>query len=145
MNPDFITATPSPWWMDLLPILLLIGAMVVFWVLMMRQAGGGTGKALSFGKIRPKPVEDGRKVTFKDVAGADEEKEELQEIVEFLKSPSKFNMLGGRVPKGVLLMGPPGTGKTLLARRWQARRRCRSSPFPVRISWRCSSVSALPG
>src|SRR5688572_9921582 len=95
------------------PILLI----VVLWILFMRQMQTGGNKALSFGKSKAKLLNTtGKKVTFKDVAGVEEAKEELQEIVEFLKEPQKFQKLGGRIPKGVLLMGPPGTGKTLLAR-----------------------------
>lgn len=100
----------------LIPTLLLIGAMVFFWFFMMRQANGG-GKMSQFGKAQLKnTAQQSKKTTFAEVAGADEEKEELAEIVEFLKNPKKFNELGARIPKGVLLMGPPGTGKTLLAR-----------------------------
>jgi cell division protease FtsH len=95
------------------PILLLIG----LWIFFMRQMQTGGNKALSFGKSKAKLLSaSGKKVTFKDVAGVEEAKEELSEIVEFLKEPAKFQKLGGRIPKGVLLMGPPGTGKTLLAR-----------------------------
>src|SRR3989440_5287965 len=98
------------WWV---PILLLVG----FWIFMLRQMQSGGNKALSFGKSRAKLLNNQQKrVTFKDVAGVDEAKEELQEIIEFLKEPQKFQKLGGRIPKGVLLVGPPGTGKTLLAR-----------------------------
>lgn len=106
----------SPWFSYLVswsPILLLI----LFWVLFMRQMQAGGNKALSFGKSRAKLLSSlQKKVTFKDVAGVDEAKEELQEIIEFLKDPRKFQRLGGRIPKGVLLVGAPGTGKTLLAR-----------------------------
>ena len=115
-----ISARPeadSPWYMTLLvswfPMLVLIGV----WVFFMRQMQSGGGKAMSFGKSRARLMSDtSEKVTFADVAGIDEAKEELEEIVDFLKDPKKFTRLGGRIPKGVLLMGPPGTGKTLLAR-----------------------------
>jgi cell division protease FtsH len=108
--------TTSPWATLLYswaPILLMIG----FWLFIMRQMQSGGNKALSFGKSRAKLSSSSqKKVTFKDVSGVDEAKEELQEIIEFLKEPQKFQKLGGRIPKGVLLMGSPGTGKTLLAR-----------------------------
>ncbi len=115
-----ITAKPeesSPWYMTILvswfPMILLIAV----WIFFMRQMQVGGGKALSFGKSRARLVTDDRnKVTFDDVAGIDEAKEELQEIIEFLRDPKKFTRLGGRIPKGVLLVGAPGTGKTLLAR-----------------------------
>ncbi len=94
------------------PMILLIGV----WIFFMRQANSGNNKAMSFGKSRARLIENTKKVTFADVAGCDESKQELEEVIDFLKDPSKFQRLGGKIPKGVLLVGPPGTGKTLLAK-----------------------------
>ena len=120
MKYDHIRASENSWLIDLLPNIILFGALVVFWIYFMRKLSngmGGDGKTMGFGKAKIKSISDEkRKTTFADVAGADEEKEELREIVEFLKDPKKYNELGARIPKGVLLVGPPGTGKTLLAR-----------------------------
>ncbi len=108
----------TPWWMDWVPLLVTMGLFGLFWYFMMRQqTGSGKGGVMSFGKSRARLTDPSKnKVTFGDVAGADEEKEELREIVEFLKDPKRFTDVGARIPKGVLLVGPPGTGKTLLAR-----------------------------
>ena len=115
---DYDKGSESAWLVNMLPTVLIIGCSVVLMVIFMRRMGQGMGgdKAMSFGKAKVKKADDKRKTTFADVAGADEEKEEMSEIVDFLKSPKKFNELGARIPKGVLLVGPPGTGKTLLAR-----------------------------
>lgn len=116
MNYDWQRATDNSWLWSMVPYLVLIIGMGALWFFMFKQANGG-GKMSQFGKANMKnPVQMGKKTTFAEVAGADEEKEELAEIVEFLKYPKKFNELGARIPKGVLLIGPPGTGKTLLAR-----------------------------
>ncbi|MBP8031326.1 MAG: ATP-dependent zinc metalloprotease FtsH [Acetobacterium sp.] len=112
-----ITKQQDSWWISLIPSVVLIVLMVVFFLVFSQQAGGGGGKVMSFGKSRAKlHVEGETKVTFKNVAGADEEKEELEEVVDFLKAPDRYRKLGARIPKGILLVGPPGTGKTLLAR-----------------------------
>lgn len=111
-------ATDNSILMEMIPTLIIMIILIVAWVLIMKKMGGGLGgKEMSFGKAKIKNTNDEkRKTTFDDVAGADEEKEELAEVVEFLKAPEKYNKLGARIPKGVLLVGPPGTGKTLLAR-----------------------------
>ena len=111
-------ATVLPWWVSLLPYAIVIIVVIVLWIVVMKNAGGGAaGKINSFGKARVKtPQDDKNKVVFSDVAGADEEKEELREVVDFLKAPTKFTHLGAKIPHGVLLVGPPGTGKTLLAK-----------------------------
>ncbi|MBE5039555.1 ATP-dependent zinc metalloprotease FtsH [Ructibacterium gallinarum] len=108
-----------PWWLTLLPTVGLLVIFIVFWFMFMQQAGGGGGGrgVMNFGKSKAKVSMDGKtKKTFADVAGADEEKDELKEIVDFLKGPERYRQLGARIPKGVLLVGPPGTGKTLLAK-----------------------------
>jgi len=123
MNEKYDPPATVPVWMRILPTLLVIGMVVLFWVMFMNQSsgsGGGGGRGvMSFGKSKAKmavPLEGDKKVTFKNVAGADEEKQELEEIVDFLKNPSRYTEMGARIPKGVLLVGPPGTGKTLLAK-----------------------------
>lgn len=117
---DLKRPAETSWLASLLPTILLLAVMLGFWWFMMKRLNssmGDAGKQMNFGKAKVKQMADEkRKTTFADVAGADEEKEELREIVEFLKNPKKYNELGARIPKGVLLVGPPGTGKTLLAR-----------------------------
>ena len=115
---DYKSGGQAAWIMNLLPTILLIGVMILFWVFVMKRmnASMGADKTLGFGKAKVKKDDGKRKTTFADVAGADEEKEEMSEIVDFLKDPKKYNELGAKIPKGVLLVGPPGTGKTLLAR-----------------------------
>ena len=111
------TTREIPWWMSMVPYAIILVLMGLFWYFMMNKQDGGGRGPMQFGRARAKLAQDDkRKVTFNDVAGADEEKAELQEIVEFLKNPKKFVDLGARIPKGVLLVGPPGTGKTLLAK-----------------------------
>ena len=116
-----ITAKPPgdnvPWFVSLLVSWLPFIALIGVWIFLSRQMQGGAGKAMGFGKSRAKMLTEAHgRVTFEDVAGVDEAKQDLQEIVEFLRDPGKFQRLGGRIPRGVLLVGPPGTGKTLIAR-----------------------------
>ena len=114
---DYDRGGQGSWIVSLLPTVVTIGIMVLFWVFIMRRMNSVNGdKTMGFGKAKIKKADDKKKTTFADVAGADEEKEEMVEIVDFLKAPKKFNEMGARIPKGVLLVGPPGTGKTLLAR-----------------------------
>ena len=115
---DYKSGGQAAWLMNLLPTVLMIAIMVVFWIFIMKRmnASMGTDKTMGFGKAKVRKDDGKKKTTFADVAGADEEKEEMAEIVDFLKDPKKYNELGAKIPKGVLLVGPPGTGKTLLAR-----------------------------
>ena len=119
---DIPPGVENSWWYNLIPYGVVIAVVILFWVWMVRQrnaaaGGGGAPGASRFGRARTRTLSDqAKKVTFDDVAGADEEKEELQEIVEFLRDPQKYSNLGARIPKGVLLVGPPGTGKTLIAK-----------------------------
>ncbi|NLY17671.1 MAG: ATP-dependent zinc metalloprotease FtsH [Clostridiaceae bacterium] len=115
---SFPPEATMPWWISILPTLVIVALFILFWVFFINQSqSGGGSRVMSFGKSRARMAsEDKIKVKFDDVAGADEEKEELMEIVDFLKEPKKFVELGARIPKGVLLVGPPGTGKTLLAK-----------------------------
>ena len=115
---NYVPSTEIPWWVSMLPYILIMGAFLVLWIVMANRAGMGGDKGVArFGKARTRlGSEEKHKVTFDDVAGADEEKEELAEIVDFLKDPQKYTALGARIPKGVLLVGPPGTGKTLIAK-----------------------------
>ena len=115
---DLIPGASPPWWIHLLPYAILIVVMVIIWNVMMNRSGvSGDKGAMRFGKARTRVADESKKkVTFADVAGAEEEKEELREIVDFLKGPKKYITIGARIPKGVLLVGPPGTGKTLIAR-----------------------------
>ena len=108
---------PSVFLTSILPVLLMAGVMFIFMTIMMRQQGGGNGQLMNFGKSHARlSSEEDKKITFKDVAGLEEEKEDLAEIVEFLRAPQRFTRVGARIPKGVILVGPPGTGKTLLAK-----------------------------
>ncbi len=116
INLNFSPPDSPPWWFSVLPTLVMFLIIFGIFFYMMQQTQGGGSKVMQFGKSRARLVTDDRKYTFKDVAGADEVKEELEEIVEFLKLPRKFNEIGAKIPKGVLLFGPPGTGKTLLAK-----------------------------
>ena len=115
---DYKSGGQTAWIMNLLPTLIIIAVMVLFWVFIMKRMNAtmGTDKTMGFGKAKVRKDDGRKKTTFADVAGADEEKEEMAEIVDFLKDPKKYNELGAKIPKGVLLVGPPGTGKTLLAR-----------------------------
>ena len=115
---DYVKGWTAPWWMSILPYLITIVLFIGVWYLLMNKAGGGGAPGVGkFGKAHTRTGEDNlKKVTFADVAGAEEEKEELSEIVDFLKRPQNYTAMGARIPKGVLLVGPPGTGKTLLAR-----------------------------
>lgn len=128
------------WFKLLLPAIVVFVGVIFVMMLAGGQAGGGAGsKMMNFGKSRARLTVGGmNKITLKDVAGLKEEKEELEEIVDFLREPAKYARLGARIPKGILLEGPPGTGKTLLAKAIAGEANVPFSPFPARISWKCT-------
>ncbi len=131
-------------WTSYIPMLVVTGLFVLFIFYMMRRLGGA-GSPMAFGRSRGKMyAQEDLGVTFDDVAGIDEAVEELREVVEFLRTPEKYQVLGGRIPKGLLLVGPPGTGKTLLAKAIAGEAGCRSSVSRARTSSKCSSASAPP-
>jgi cell division protease FtsH len=114
---DYLLPAQNPWYFDWIPYLVVMVLMAGFWMFIMRQQTGGNSKVMGFGKMKARVADpSSNKIKFTDVAGADEEKDELKEIVEFLKNPKRFTDIGARIPKGMLLIGPPGTGKTLLAK-----------------------------
>ena len=134
----------TPWYLEILPYAIGFVLIFVLFTMMTSQAqggGGGNAKMMNFGKSRARmTAPDEKSKTFADVAGLVEEKEQLEEIVDFLEAPQKYTNLGARIPKGVIMVGPPGTGKTLLP----VKRVFRSLVFPVLILWKCLSVSVLP-
>ena len=131
--------------LSVLPILLIL-AIFIFFMRQMQGGGKGGGGPMTFGKSKARLMgEDQIKTTFADVAGVEEAKDEVQELVEFLRDPAKFQRLGGKIPRGVLMVGSPGTGKPCSPRPSPAKPRCRSSAFPAPISWKCSSAWARPG
>ena len=134
------------WFLTYMLPMLVVLAVGIFLFMMMnaQQAGGGNGKMMNFGKSRAKMTLGDKSVTFAQVAGLKEEKEELEEIVDFLKEPGKYTGVGARIPKGVLLEGPPGTGRPCWRKPWQAKPEYLFSASPDLISWKCSSVWALP-